>query len=407
MAGDQEADFAARLGPFLRVAGDAIAKGDPPGLVALIWRNGKVFDSTIGVRVVEERLPMRRDTIFRVASMTKPITSALVMMLMEESKLRLEDPVVKWAPELANRRVLKDPEGPTDDTYPAPRDITIEDLLTHRSGVAEAFTSRGAVADAYERAVPNSMALTPDEFLAALATMPLTYAPGERWLYGYSTAVLGVLAERIAGKPFRDLLLDRILLPLGMSDTDFWIPPEKRDRTASVYCFDARTGALAPQPVFPRDAVPKLCSGGGGLVSTADDYLKFARMLLGGGEVDGVRLLKPETVALMTSDRLTVAQRAVLLCDAPHWVGQGFGLGVGIDIDANQRMRYGASSNGAYGWYGVFGTWFRVDPNENLILVYLSQFFVSLDSEHFPRIATGVGTPLEALQRATYAALEG
>ena len=154
---------------------------------------------------------MRRDTIFRIASMTKPITSALILMLMEEGKLRLDDPIVKWVPELANRRVLKDPAGPIDDTYPAPRDITIEDLLTHRSGLAEAFTSRGAVADAYEHAVPNSMALTPEEFLAALAALPLTYAPGERWLYGYSTAVLGVLAGRIAGKPFCDLLLDRIL----------------------------------------------------------------------------------------------------------------------------------------------------------------------------------------------------
>jgi CubicO group peptidase (beta-lactamase class C family) len=405
MAGGQQKDLAARLGPFLRVARDAIAKNDPPGLVALVWRNGEIFDAALGMRVVEENLPMRRDTIFRIASMTRPITSALILILMEEGKLRLDDPIVKWAPELANRRVLKDPAGPIDDTYPAPRDITIEDLLTHRSGLAEAYTSRGPVADAYERAVPNSMALTPEEFLAALATLPLTYAPGELWLYGYSTAVLGVLAERIAGKPFRNLLLDRILLPLNMSDTDFWIPPEKRHRSARVYCFDARMGALAPQPVFPRDVVPKLCSGGGGLVSTADDYLKFARLLLGGGQTDGVRLLKPETVALMTSDRLTAAQRAIRVGHEPHWVGQGYALGVGIDIDAQRRTRYGVSSNGAYGWNGAFGTWFRVDPSENLILLYLAQFFVSLDPEDFPRIATGIGTPLEVLQRATYGAI--
>ncbi|HXZ15182.1 MAG TPA: serine hydrolase domain-containing protein, partial [Roseiarcus sp.] len=305
--------------------------------MALVWRNGGLFDVALGLRVVEDALPMRRDTIFRITSMTKPITSALTLMLMEESRLRLDDPIVKWAPELANRRVLKDPSGPIDDTYPAPRDITIEDLLTHRSGLAEAFTSRGAVADAYERAAPNSMAMTPEEFLAALASLPLTYAPGERWLYGYSPTVLGVLAERIAGQPFRDLLLDRILLPLGMSDTDFWIPPDKRDRCAGLYRFDAEKGTPAPQPVFPRDALPTLCSGGTGLVSTADDYLKFARMLLGRGEGDGVRLLKPETVALMTSDRLTVAQRAVLVRDEPHWVGQGVGLGLGIDIDTENR----------------------------------------------------------------------
>ena len=404
MAGGQE-DLAARLGPFLRVAGDAITKNDPPGLVALIWRHGEIFDAALGMRVVEENLPMRRDTIFRIASMTKPITSALILILMEEGKLRLDDPIVKWAPELANRRVLKDPAGPIDDTYPAPRDITIEDLLTHRSGLAEAFTSRGPVADAYERAVPNSMAMTAEEFLAALATLPLTYAPGERWLYGYSTAVLGALAERIGGKPFRTLLLDRILLALGMSDTDFWIPPEKRDRSAGVYCFDPKTGALAPQPVFPRDVVPKLCSGGGGLVSTADDYLKFARMLLGRGEMDGVRILKPETVALMTADRLTAAQRAILVRDEPHWVGEGFGLGVGIDIEAQKRTRYGVSSNGAYGWPGVFGTWFRVDPKENLILIYLAQFSVSLVPDNMARIVTGVGTPLETLVRLTYGAL--
>jgi CubicO group peptidase (beta-lactamase class C family) len=397
--------FGAQLDPFLKAAMDAISRDDPPGLVALVWRNGEIFDAALGLRVVEENLPMRRDTIFRIASMTKPITSVLIMMLMEEGKLRLDDSIVKWAPELANRRVLKDPSGPIDDTYSAPRDITIEDLLTHRSGIAEGFSSRGAVADGYERTVPNSTALTPEEFLAALATLPLTYAPGERWLYGYSTSVLGVLAERIAGRPFRDLMMDRILSPLGMSDTDFWIPPEKRDRVAGAYYFDAGKGALAPQPVYSRDAVPKLCSGGGGLVSTADDYLKFARMLLRGGEADGVRLLKPQTVALMTADKLTAAQRAALVEDQPHWVGGGFGLGVGIDIDAQKRTRYGVSSNGAYGWVGSFGTWFRVDPEESLILVYLSQFSVSLVPKNYPRIFTGIGTPLEPLQQLAYAAL--
>jgi CubicO group peptidase (beta-lactamase class C family) len=171
MMGDEEAGLRPQFKRFLKVAKDAIARGDPLGLVALIWRNGEIFDAA---RVVEENLPMRRDTIFRITSMTKPITSALIMMLMEDGKLRLSDPVAKWAPELANRRVLKDPEGPIDDTYPSPREITIEDLLAHRSGLAEAFTSRGAVADAYERAVPNSTAHTPEEFLAALATLPLT-----------------------------------------------------------------------------------------------------------------------------------------------------------------------------------------------------------------------------------------
>jgi CubicO group peptidase (beta-lactamase class C family) len=401
----QEAGLRPGLEPFLKAAEDAIARGDPPGLVALVWRNGEIFDAALGLRVVEENLPMRRDTIFRIASMTKPITSALILMLMEEGKLRLEDPIVKWAPELANRRVLKDPKGPIDDAYPAPRDITIEDLLTHRSGLAYAFTSMGPVSEAYQSALSNPSALTPDEFLSTLAPMPLCYAPGERWLYSHSTDVLGVLAGRIAGKSFRDLLIERIATPLGMKDTDFWVPPEKRDRAARVYCFDAKTGALALQPVVPIDVVPKLCGGGSALVSTADDYLKFARMMLGRGEADGVRLLKPETVALMTADRLTAAQRAILVQNEPHWVGEGFGLGVGIDVDAERRSEYGASTDGAYGWPGAFGTWFRIDPEKSLILIYLAQFFVSADPRNIPRIVTGVGTPVEALQRATYAAL--
>src|ERR1700744_5679550 len=158
-----------RFEPFLKAAKDAIATGDPPGLVALVWRNGEIFDAALGLRVVEDNLPMRRDTIFRIASMTKPITTALTMMLVEEGKLRLEDPVVKWAPELENRRVLKNPSGPLDQTYPAPREITIEDLLTHRSGLAYAFTSTGPIAEAYQRVLPNPSASTPDEFLAALA----------------------------------------------------------------------------------------------------------------------------------------------------------------------------------------------------------------------------------------------
>jgi CubicO group peptidase (beta-lactamase class C family) len=217
MTGSQETDLEARLWPFLKVAKDATAKGDPVGLVALVWRKGEIFDAAVGLRNVEESLPMRRDTIFRIASMTKPITSVLTLILMEEGKLRLNDPVAKWAPELANRRVLKDPEGPIDNTYPSPREITIEDLFTHRSGLAFDFSARGPIADAYRRTLENLIALGPDEFLGALATLPLCYAPGERWRYGESTNVLGVIAGRIGGKPFRDVLRDRILEPLGMN----------------------------------------------------------------------------------------------------------------------------------------------------------------------------------------------
>jgi CubicO group peptidase (beta-lactamase class C family) len=239
-----------------------------------------------------------------------------------------------------------------------------------------------------------------------LATVPLSYAPGERWHYSHATDVLGFIAERIEGKPLRDLLLERVLEPLGMIDTDFWIPPHKRDRAAGVYSFDKNASAPMPVPLMPRDVVPKFCSGGGGLVSTADDYLKFALLLLGRGEVDGVRLLRPETVALITANRLTDQQRAILVAEEPHWEGQGFGLGVGVDIDAEARARFGPSTNGAYGWPGSFGTWFRIDPTENMVMIYLVQCSVPLVPENILRIVTGAGTPLESFQKLTYAALK-
>ena len=398
-------DVLERIAPAVECA---IGKGDPPGAVTLLWRDRKVAHvAALGKRDIERGLPMQRDSLFRIASMTKPITSALILMLMEEGKLRLEDPVVKWAPEFANRRVLRDPSGPIEDAYPAPRDITVEDLLSHRSGIAYAFSSTGPIAEAYGEALGDERIRNfgPDEFLAALASLPLVEAPGERWRYGHSFEVLGFLAERIEGKPFRDLLLERILLPLGMSDTDFWIPPAKKERIAKVYSVGSKAGAPAPVATPARDVIPKFCSGGGGLISTADDYLKFARMLLGMGQVDGMRLLKPETVALMTADRLTPAQRATLVSNETHWTGQGFGLGVGVEIDAAARARFGPTTNGAYYWLGSFGTWFRVDPAENLIVLYLVQCELPPGPESIVRSVTGAGTPLQTLLELTYEAL--
>jgi CubicO group peptidase (beta-lactamase class C family) len=374
----------------------------------LLWRDGKAAHvSALGKRDIELNLPMRHDSLFRIASMTKPITSALILMLMEEGKLRLDDSIVKWAPEFANRRVLKHASGPIEDTYPAPRDVTVEDLLTHRSGLAYAFSSTGPIAGAYGETLGDERIRDygPDEFLAALASLPLVDAPGERWRYGYSTSVLGFIAERIEGKPFRDLLLERILRPLKMVDTDFWIPPAKQHRAAKTYVIDPKVGARTPATAPSQDVVPKLCSGGGGLISTADDYLKFTRMLLGMGQTDGVRLLKPETVALMTADRLTPGQRALLVSNEPHWTGQGFGLGVGVEIDAGARARFGPTTNGAYYWPGAFGTWFRVDPVENLIVLYLVQCELPPGPESIVRIVTGAGTPLQTLLELTYEAI--
>jgi CubicO group peptidase (beta-lactamase class C family) len=390
----------------------AIDSGDLAGGLTLIWRQGEVVQvATRGKRDLARDLPMERHTIFRIASMSKPVTTVAALMLMEEGKLALSDPITKWAPELANRRVLKTAEGPIDDTVPAVRDITIEDLMTHRSGLAYGFSSVGPIAHAYEAALGDVLngAMGPDAWLAALATLPLSYQPGERFHYSVSTDVLGFIVGRIAGTSFREFLIERIFHPLGMVDTDFYIPPEKRDRAAIVYRMVEATGALEPVNFNRPNTPPVFCGGGGGLVSTADDYLAFARMLLGNGEVDGVRLLKAETVALMRTNRLTDDQRAVLFMGMPFWMGQGFGLGLSVILDAEKQAWMGASSDGSFGWPGAFGTWWQADPVKEMILIYLIQNSMPLGPEavanmgQSTRMAARLALPL--WQKAVYGAV--
>jgi CubicO group peptidase (beta-lactamase class C family) len=394
------------------VLSGVIAAGDLAGAVTLIWRKGEIVQLDCqGKRNLETGAPMARDTLFRIASMTKPITTVAALMLMEEGRLSLTDPITRWAPEFANMRVLKDPAGPVEETYPAPRDITIEDLMTHRSGLAYGFTSVGPIAHAHQKALGDVLnaALAPDDWMAALASLPLTYAPGERFHYSHATDVLGFLVGRIAGMDFRQVLMERIFQPLGMVDTDFYIPPEKRDRAAIVYRQDDATGALSPVAFRRIDAPPAYCGGGGGLISTANDYLKFARMLLNRGEVDGVRLLKPETVDLMRTNRLTDAQRELTFMGIPFWTGQGFGLGVSVILDAGRQAWMGAGSDGAFGWPGAFGTWWQADPVEDMILIYLIQNSMDLGPEAVANIGQttrlGARLALPMWQKAVYAAL--
>jgi CubicO group peptidase (beta-lactamase class C family) len=396
--------------PMLQQVVDA---GDLSGFVTLIYRKGEVAQlNTIGKRDIESRSPMARDSLFRIASMTKPVTSVAVLMLLEEGKLKLEDPITKWVPELANRRVLKNAEGPLDDTYPAPRDITIEDLLTHRSGLAYAFSSMGPIAKAYEKALgdPLNSNTPPDAWLKALGTLPLTYAPGERFHYSVSTDVLGFIVGRIEKKPFRDVLMERLFKPLGMADTDFYVPPSKRNRASTVYRQDQNTGVLNVIPFTQYETPPAFCGGGGGLISTADDYLKFARMMLGKGTLDGKRYLKPETVAMMCTNRLTDAQRAIPFLGAiPMWEGMGFGLGVSV-IDHPEKLSFfGFGGVGAFGWPGAFGTWWQADPANDLIIIYLIQNSVPLEPGAMAALAAGqrIGAraALPMFQRLVYDAL--
>jgi CubicO group peptidase (beta-lactamase class C family) len=381
-------DKLAAIPPMLQ---GQVDKGNLSGFVTLTWRHGQVAQvNTIGWRNIAEKAPMQRDTIFRIASMTKPITSVAILQLVEEGKIKLDDPITKWAPEFANMKVLKTAEGPLDEVYDAPRDITFDDLLTHRAGLAYGFTSVGPIAYAHQKALGDVLNsdMTPDAWMAALGSLPLSYPPGERFHYSHATDVLGFLVGRIDGKPFRQSLFDRILKPLGMADTDFYFPPDKRDRMATVYRV-GKTGDLEVAPMKLYDTPPNFTGGGGGLTSTADDYLKFIRMLMGKGEVDGVRLLKPETVELMLTNRLTPAQREITFMGLPFWIGQGFGLGLSIVDDAEKQSWMGATANGAFSWPGAFGTWWRGDPANDMIILYLIQNAMPLEPESASQLATG------------------
>lgn len=387
--------------------------GDLSGFVTLLFRKGEIGQvNTIGYRDIATKAPMTRDTLFRIASMTKPMTSVLALMLMEEGKLRLDDPITKWAPEFAEMRVLKDAKGSLDETYPAPRAITIEDLFTHRSGFAYGFSSTGPIARAYQDELGDILNIDtpPDDWLKTLAALPLLYPPGERFHYGVSTDVLGFIVGRIEKKPFRDVMVERLIGPLGMRDTDFYIPPEKRGRAATVYRQNQETGELHVLTFVERHRPPEFCGGGGGLISTADDYLKFARMLMNKGEFDGRRYLRSETVELMCTNRLTPEQRAIpFLGVLPLWQGMGFGLGLSV-IDSPEKLGFlGMGGKGSFGWPGAFGTWWQSDPENNLIAIYLIQNSIPLEPGGAAMLVTGqrmgARAALPIFQRLVYDAL--
>ncbi|HEY6620394.1 MAG TPA: serine hydrolase domain-containing protein, partial [Steroidobacteraceae bacterium] len=355
----------------------AVASGDIPGVVCLVWRRGELLQvDSAGLRNIEARLPVERSTIFRIASMSKPVTTVAAMILMERGVWQLEDPITKWAPEFAAMQVLRRPDGPLQDTYPAPRAITIEDLMTHRAGLAYSFTARGPLAQALKDrfGFEFDSARTPDDWMQTLAALPLSYVPGERFNYSHATDLLGVIIGRATGLGTRAAMQQLVFDPLSMVDTDFWIPPEKRDRAAVLYRSPAPGNFLAVDlPGFMDQAPPSFCAGGQGLVSTADDYLAFARMLLQGGEFDGARVLSEESVRLMSTNRLTPAQRRNLQFGIPFFTGQGFGLGLSVIDDAKRNAWLGAGEPGAFGWPGLFGGWWQADPAQQSVMVWLQQ----------------------------------
>lgn len=358
-----------RLGRLRPVLGSTVERGEVAGIVALAARGADVHVEAAGFQNLAARAPMRRDSIFRIASMTKPVTAVAAMMLVEEGLIRLDDAVDRWLPELKDRRVLKSLAGALDDTVPAERPISLRDLLTFRAGWGLTMAPPGtypiqqALVDAGLAPGPNPPALSPDQVMRAFAGLPLLHQPGERWHYHTAYDALAVLIARVAAQPFDRFLEERIFAPLGMRDTGFAVPAEKQARLATVYGRD-KTGKLSPDEEAGASVTP---GGGSGLYSTVDDYLAFGRMMLNFGAHGGTRLLARPTVEAMTTDQITAAQKAA----SPFIPGEGRGWGFGV---ATVNRRDGiAAVPGAYGWAGGYGTTWLTDPAERMVSVVMTQ----------------------------------
>ena len=357
-----------------------VRRGEYPGLVSVVSRRGEVHADVIGNMAFGGQEPMRRDTIFRIASMTKPVTAVAAMILVEEGRLRLDEPVDRLLPELADRQVLRSLDAQVDDTVPAGRPITLRDLLSFTMGSGMLMAMPGTypiqarIAELGFAPGPPKPGSDPppDEWMRRLGTLPLVYQPGERWLYNTGSEVLGVLIARASGQPFDDFLKARIFEPLSMNDTGFFVQEGKIARLATSYSVNWETGALEvyDQPVGGQwSRPPSFPSGAGGLVSTVDDFLVFSRMMLGGGRLGSARILARPSVETMTTDQLTPEQKAGSSTQAGYFDTHGWGFGVSIVT----RRTDVASTPGKYGWDGGLGTSWYVDPSEDMVTIVLTQ----------------------------------
>jgi CubicO group peptidase (beta-lactamase class C family) len=344
-----------------------VAEGRLAGVVTMVSRHGKVveFDAT-GKRDIAQNAPMQKDSIFRIYSMSKPITGVAMMMLFEEGKWQLNDPVAKYIPEFANLKVYSTDAGNNmvlkDQAHP----VTMRELMSHSGGFTYGFFSNTAVDKLQREADVLNVNNTLDEFIKRVAKLPLNSQPGTEWHYSISVDIQGYLVQKLSGMPFEEFLEKRVLKPLGMVDTGFYVPQDKVKRLAEFYVYDKDGKLQVEHAGFNHDfsAKPALSSGGGGLVSTAADYMRFCQMLANGGQLDGVRLLSPLTVDLMRTNVL--APNVPIL--AP---GAGFGLDFAIYTDPVAAGGY--YGKGSYWWGGAAGTWFWIDPVNDLIVIGMIQ----------------------------------
>ncbi len=369
----------ARLKRLHGAARRAVESGEVAGAVTLIHRKGETLVDVTGHVDVLQSAKLQRDSIFRIASMSEPITAAAAMILVEEGKLRLDEPVDRLLPELANRQVLKDINGPLEDTVPANRPISLRDLLTFRLGFGMVMAPPGppspiqqAMADRKIMGLKPPTPHAPDAWMKEFGSLPLMHQPGEKWMYHTGSDVLGVLIARAAGMGFEAFLKERIFEPLGMKDTGFSVSKKQLGRLTSCYSVNAETGKLelydepassswASPPAFP--------AGGGGLVSTVDDYLAFGQMMLNGGKLGKERILSRPTVQAMTTDQLTAEQKAASPFFPGFWDNRGWGFGLSMIT----RRTGIADSPGRFGWDGAFSTSWASDPAEDLVAILMVQ----------------------------------
>lgn len=343
-----------------------IDASDIAGVVAAAARHGRVvYFEALGQRDREAGDPMARDDLFRVYSMTRPVTSTAVMMLWEEGRFGLDDPIAQYLPQFADQRVFADAAAPDPArTRPRTGDITVRHLLTHTSGLGSRHHP------VYRAEGVRLRSITLPRMVDNAARVPLFEDPGTRFRYGISTTVLGRLVEVWSGRPFDEFLAERLFAPLGMTDTVFWADADRADRLTTVYRLDDASGALYPWAIedVPFTERPALVEGGVGLLSTVTDYLRFSQMFLNGGVLDGVRVLEPETVALMTRNH--VPEAALPLARSGYMAGSGWGLGFNVVLDAG-RYPFPVGE-GEYWWDGSSGTRFSIDPEHGLVTVIMA-----------------------------------